>query len=160
MHDWFYRYLAGIVDGDGTIAIRAKAKRKKHVVTLEVYNTNYLLIQLLQKQIQGNIRKRVYYDDDKRLWKPIFIWKLEYRKASTAIKHIYPFLLVKKRQATLALRLSHLKEKYRGAHCYKSSEGKKLYARVNKLYSLIKDRCTKINKRGTISNSYNTENSS
>ena len=75
-------WLAGIIDGEGSIYIRRSRKK-------ETDNFTYALSVRV-----GMTHKRK---------KKIFLWTLDTRKAEKVLKEVYPYLVTKKEQATLAL---------------------------------------------------------
>ena len=102
-------YLAGIVDGEGTISIRTRKPKRgrfspEYYPFLEVGNTNLRLIARLHSWLGG----RVHLQRRRRLLpnsKPIYAWRIEARKAVPVLRALLPFLLLKRQQALLALEL-------------------------------------------------------
>jgi len=90
-------YMAGIVDGEGNIRIRQAHEKTgwKFQITLSISNTNPLLITWLTENYGG----RVYTRQRRLNWKPCFDWEISCKKAYLILKEIYPFLLLKKKQA-------------------------------------------------------------
>lgn len=93
------KYLAGIVDGEGTIAI--PRDRKWFTLRLTVYNNSYPLLQkLLAHFPAGNINQcRVESDNHAAS----FLISWSGKAALEVVRRIAPFLVVKKRQADLAI---------------------------------------------------------
>jgi hypothetical protein len=90
-------YLAGIIDGEGNIRIRRSFEKEgwKFQISLSVSNTNPLLVDWLVSNFGG----RVYKRQRKMNWKPSLDWEISCVKAYLILKKVYPFLLLKKKQA-------------------------------------------------------------
>jgi hypothetical protein len=108
-------YTAGIFDGEGYISIlRVQTKNRKngrthdYLLVVGMSNTDRRTIETLKKQWGGTtmLDNRVYPNR-----KPIFMWRATALVALRFIKDIYPYMRVKKPQATLGMRfqsqLSH-----------------------------------------------------
>ncbi len=93
-------YLAGIIDGEGCIAINTflpkNGRSKRHTLTVSVNMLRNEAIDLLVERFGGLENYRV---KDKRIGKIVREWRVENRKAYECIKALYPFLLVKKEEA-------------------------------------------------------------
>jgi len=94
-----YLYLAGLVDGDGSIFIRKHSNRTRagYALTLSITNTDYSLIKWLSKNFGGSVMSN---KGKRREW---YIWRLINRKAFEIIRKIHPYLVGKKRQAEIAM---------------------------------------------------------
>lgn len=101
-------YLAGIIDGEGCIAI----DRKKHsdvrkewmsyAVVLSVGNNSFELITWLKDNFGGNITE--YVREDKRTY---WRWATSEKKTlRNILKQTRPYLVIKKEQADLAISYS------------------------------------------------------
>jgi hypothetical protein len=101
-------YLAGIIDGEGTIGIyRCKQKNGRHQwcyrLFLLVAGTDPILAQWLKENFEAKISwvTGSYYS--KNGWKTPFRAAWTTKKAKKLIIELLPFLLVKKQQAVLSL---------------------------------------------------------
>ena len=100
--EWKIAYLAGIVDGEGTIDIR----EKKGVYNIRIHNTSRELIEWLKNEFGGLVTG----DHDKRNrrfgYKKSYIW-ISSRAIDTfnLLKALYPFLIVKKERAKKGLEI-------------------------------------------------------
>lgn len=99
-------YVAGIIDGEGTICIHQdKAKSGKVYLQLrvDVTNTNEWLIQWLKFALGGHtdVSRRAKIGKN---WKPSWRWSVSANQASAFLKLIYPYLRLKKPQAELAIK--------------------------------------------------------
>jgi hypothetical protein len=105
-------YLAGFIDGEGSIGIVSIAKHKRYVTQIAAYNTNPVPIELLSRLFGGKVRLRKWKQNKK--WKDGYEWKLTALKAATVIRAIQPYLLIKSKQAELVLKAQSLKGRYAG----------------------------------------------
>lgn len=143
-----YAYMAGIIDGEGSISIVSSAKHKPYIPKITVSNTNYEMIDLFEKEFGGKVRRRSWSSNQKNInenWKDAYEWTLIHQKAAKVIECLYPFLRIKKTQAILLLRLARLKHKYNGAQ---RRWDKELDIKCMRVYEKIKLRCKKLNQRG------------
>lgn len=98
-------YLAGIVDGEGHVCICAsqrtakRYKSKSYYLQLRVANTNLILMGFLEK-FDGSINS--YWDKNPK-HKTLYNWGIGGIHAANLLKEIYPYLLLKKEQAKIAL---------------------------------------------------------
>ena len=135
-------YIAGFIDGEGSIGIVSVAKHKRYVVQIAACNCNRAPIDLLRSLYGGKVRKRTW--NNKR-WKPSYEWKLTAKKAVNAINAILPFLMIKREQAEIVLEANKLKNQrspvwYRWHPTEKEKRDTKLLA--------LKEKCGRLNKRG------------
>lgn len=85
-------YLAGIVDGEGTIAVhRDGANRARFVI--EVKMTERIVIELLSKRFGGVIVNRKPGAEG---WKPQFRWRVTAKAARSAYQELEPYLRLKR----------------------------------------------------------------
>jgi hypothetical protein len=100
--DSAFIYLAGLVDGDGSIFVSERRERAAHAhgryrLFLGVSNSNGSLLKTLERKYKKSV---VYWDSDNYRAGRI-TW--EGPKAQALIKKIAPYLLGKWKQADLAL---------------------------------------------------------
>lgn len=104
-------YIAGIIDGEGSICISHQRQGKYDSLTVQVNvtNTQPILIHWLQQYFDcGFIVKR----SDKRLKnRTVYWWIVRSQKAvKTVLEKVYPYLFLKRRQAKLCLILQTIRE--------------------------------------------------
>ena len=142
------QYMAGFTDGEGCISLpsagsnyyRKGSCKKYYYISPKVViaNTRRDVLQKFKNQFGGYISPGKAANSK---WKPVFSYQLEHKRALTFIKAIYPFLVLKRKQAELIF-------KY-----YKVSNGRTKRAfteyRLNRLRSL-KMEMHVLNKRGAI----------
>jgi isocitrate dehydrogenase len=138
-------YMAGIVDGEGSISIVSVHRTKQHVCKISVANCNYKIIELFSKNFGGKIRARKHKHERAKNWKTCYEWSITAFKAHDLVKAIFPYLIIKKRQAVLVCRASNIKRKYNRAFMRWHPEKK---IRIDQVLSKLKDACKKLNKRG------------
>lgn len=144
-----YAYMAGIVDGEGSISIISVAKLKRHVPRLTISNTNRAMIDLFEQEFGGKVRKRIWKTSTARSnaknWKPCFEWTLTAQMAASAVRLLYPYLRIKRRQAQLMLKLAKLKQTYRSVDRRWDRE---LNEQCLRVFEKLKIKCQALNRRG------------
>ena len=110
-------YLAGILDGEGTISMSDKRimKRKSKGIritnkvyrarinfstTVTVCNTDIVLMNWLLENFRGSLSFSKRQKDN---WKPKITWIMPTKKISYILEQIYPYLVLKKQQAKLMI---------------------------------------------------------
>jgi len=108
--EWKYIYLAGIIDGEGTIKVRQDKQHRHHLV-LQVGNTCFELIKWLQDNFGGYIYERI---PKKRTWSKYWVWELHgVLDVSILLSKIIPYLIVKKQKAEDLINLAEeIKKRY------------------------------------------------
>ncbi len=141
-----YSWMAGFVDGEGTITICTVAKNKQYVIKLAVSNTNRSSLEAFEREFGGRVRTRNWGNKKgKENWKTCYEWSLTAKKAVVAIMTLQPYLKLKHKQARVCVRF----------HFVKSSRAP-VFRRWNKEYSKRLDEfsvhaksiCARLNKRG------------
>lgn len=100
-------YAAGIVDGEGYLAIRMRANQKGvkyHTVTVTVANTDLGLIEWLRATFGGTTRIN-QRSNHNPAHKQLHVWQLNTKAAEVFLREIEPFLIVKRKQAQICLAL-------------------------------------------------------
>lgn len=93
-------YLAGIIDGEGSINLLAKPSTQQIQLRLQVANTSTVLIDWLQSGFGGKVYEHKMHST---YHKQRYDWVVTGKEAKKLIKVVLPFLIVKKMHATLAL---------------------------------------------------------
>ena len=100
-------YLAGIIDGEGTISVNIGRKKGTDAPylhgQLRVANTNLELINWLVSKFSGSIIKRKKKES---YHKQGYEWHLGMHPASEILKKCRAFLIIKKEQAELFIKLA------------------------------------------------------
>jgi len=90
-------YLAGIIDGEGTIGIYYHKGRNSYRVKIYVVNTYKPLIDWLGSVFGGFVYQRTH-----KTWKTKYEWHLG-EDAMDLLKSLIPYLKIKKEQALTAI---------------------------------------------------------
>ncbi len=102
-----WAYLAGLIDGEGTISIRNKTPRSRRHKTnhynLEVYitSTNRPMLEWVVETFGGKIYTYQRENDTKRL--PQHKWHVHGNKAKWILENVLLFLIIKKKHAKLGI---------------------------------------------------------
>ena len=106
-------YIAGVVDGEGSIIIREyRSKRPyRYGTEVSVAMTDTGAIDLLRQIYPGS-----YSTSTLKSGKTIYRWAVAHRKARAFLEDIYEYLRVKKEQARLAIELESRKITTRYPH--------------------------------------------
>ena len=101
-------YLAGILDGEGTIQVAMHREKKRGRPTYfraEVYvtNTNMRLLEWIRQRFGGTIG-RARRKDGKN-WKPVYRLHFPSGSIELLLQLVLPYLVVKQRLAELAIEL-------------------------------------------------------
>jgi len=106
-----YAYLAGIIDGEGSIDLKhlkpCKARRQKNeswVLRVQVKMNNGKPLDLLKGVFDGRLSLANDEYNAKLGYFRGFCWCLYGNRAAKMLKKLLPFLRVKKKQAELAIR--------------------------------------------------------
>ena len=102
-----WEYLAGIIDADGSIGTTKTGTNKNVVGRVIVANTNHEFLTILKNEFGGNLSLRK--EGHKPGWKPYGSLTWSNRQAEIILENIYPFLIIKKKQAELCLELIRMR---------------------------------------------------
>jgi hypothetical protein len=132
-------YLAGIIDGEGTLRVMRSLK-KWYAPFIQITNTNEALMEWLQQLLGTQGYGRIYHDKCRKL--PNHKTKFVYNIASVQgvkqiLDQIAPLLVIKKEQAKLLLEFIAMKEE-------KADYG--VLPREKEIFEEL----TKLNRRGVI----------
>lgn len=109
-------YLAGIIDGEGTIY--AQRIRGKFNVRVYVVNTDVRLIRWLEQNFGGLVYSRTSKLNPN--WKTKWEWVVEKAGTTKILSLVLPYLIIKREQAELGLELRADIEAKRGRGIDKS----------------------------------------
>lgn len=109
-------YLAGFVDGEGTIGLRYH-KEKRHRVesfTIDlrfiITNSNKPVLELIQKEIGGTVRASKQMTKNSKV---VYHLELHNKKAIlNVLNRITPYLILKREQAELLIKFCELRSKH------------------------------------------------
>jgi len=109
-----FAYLAGIIDGEGSIYVfRVHEKGKGpiyHRIEMNITNTNPWIVLYAQYVFGGTIRKK----DPNRYkgrfgLRTCYSWQVQSADAERALLQLYPYLFLKQKQARLCLIMRFMK---------------------------------------------------
>lgn len=83
-------YIAGIIDGEGTITLTRNNARSYRSPVLSVTNTSEEILTLLKETFGGSIRNQKVYQQHHI---QAYVWSVRYNTALNAIEAIRPYLL-------------------------------------------------------------------
>ena len=104
-----YAYIAGIIDGEGCIAIRkdnhkARYANIQYCLVVNITNTDIRMLEFVKDIFGGSISMRPYYKKDgcfrKKCWR-IMIYS---NQAYELLVKVKPYLVIKQEQADLAMK--------------------------------------------------------
>lgn len=91
-------YIAGIVDGEGTIGLWRHHKNETHTPNVTVANNSLTLLQWIRSKVGGVIvskKKRQAHHGDS------YAWSIRQDRAISFLNEIKGYLIIKKQQAEL-----------------------------------------------------------
>lgn len=128
-------YLAGFLDGEGCISLTRKAK-KYIVPKVVIANTNIEVLKWIQEKFGGYFTIRKKLTERRRA---VGYLEFQYRKALNLIKLIYPYLIVKKKQADIYFEyqktIMELKDGTKNGLSHRTQEREELKNRMHNLNS-------------------------
>jgi hypothetical protein len=99
-------YLAGIIDGEGSIIVRPKKEHKGGTITYElivtVTNTNMALLEWIAERY-GDYIYRTGFGSARPNCKQAYHWRVSGPKCGPILEAVFPFLIIKREQAELGL---------------------------------------------------------
>ena len=107
-------YLAGIIDGEGYIGIKKDQIKNRGInpayyERMSVANVNKPVIEMFFKLFNcGNIQ---FHKPSKLSKRGYWSWEVTNLKATLVVKQIYPYLLIKKPEAKIIIKLSENKKR-------------------------------------------------
>ena len=132
-----FAYLAGIIDGEGSISIEIQGTKNRktdyYTVRLIVINTDLRLLEWIESNYGGSIKSRTKYINRKQCYN----WVLFSFNAANLLKNCLPYLIVKKQRAEILIEFMNSK-----LDSYFIS--KKVQEKRRELYAL----CKSLNKQG------------
>ena len=145
-----YCYLAGIIDGEGTIGVylgsikRKDACYRNYTVQLSIANTNYLLMEFLKSNFGGHIMFRSATKDNGKV---VYMWRARLDEIRFILPRVIPFLILKKEQAKIVVEFLDILKKVKELKKRKNSpELDSFNKRRREICSITKV----LNKKGVI----------
>ena len=98
MEDWKYPYLAGVIDGEGSLHIEHYNGR--YVPVIEVGTVDNILWKFLKNNFGGNVRERIKKDGHRN----VHVWRLKgYNNILNLLRNVLPYLTIKKEKAEVMI---------------------------------------------------------
>lgn len=136
-------YLAGIIDGEGTITLAKESRSRRYEVRVIVKNTNLELMNWLKENFGGFIRKykKIPFKTQ------IYDWIISGSKAVKLLEEIAEFLIIKKGQylVVITYTAAKIEAKKDGSPAHRGKEGLEKWQEA---FDYLKREITKLNKRG------------
>lgn len=97
-------YMASMIDGEGSISIDVQSPnktRKYHYysIRMNVINTNFPLMEWIQKNFGGDVYMNKLIPNRKQVYK----WSIYSRKAAEILQACLPYMIVKKPHAEILI---------------------------------------------------------
>ena len=99
------QYAAGFFDGEGCVNCSTN-KSGSPFVRILVVNTNLEVLERFKETWGGDINKNYKPKDN---WKQAYTWRLSHIAASLFLKEMLPYLVIKKKQAELAIQFTSIR---------------------------------------------------
>lgn len=101
-------YVAGLIDGEGCIYLAVKQGKKKYYsarVDVGMTHKALSILEGLQNMYQGRLR---LFRPQTEKWEAAYSWSVFGQEAVAFLRMIHPFLILKKEQASIVLRIYDL----------------------------------------------------
>ena len=97
-------YLAGIIDGEGSIMIYFNHTTNRFTLMIKVSNTSKELVDWLYENFQGakysiNPPSKLVH----KQWKQQYVWEVRSFETLPFLIELYPFLVIKRKQCEIAM---------------------------------------------------------
>jgi hypothetical protein len=107
-------YLAGIIDGEGTVTLTKHHRNAMPSPNISIANNNVTLLKWVKRKVDGGViiekAKRMQHHHNS------YAWSIRFDKAINLLRELKGYLIVKKKQADLILReykaVTHRNGKY------------------------------------------------
>jgi hypothetical protein len=103
-------YLAGLLDGEGTISVYCSDCKVKGFtysrirMMVKVYNSDLVMLNWIKNKFGGLIYE--VGKDRPTNWKRGFAWQIGHKQAAQILRLCLPFLITKRRQAEIFITIS------------------------------------------------------
>lgn len=100
-------YIAGILDGEGSICLSRERPNEHRHPSITVTSTTYEILDFLYNKVGGHIsRKKTYKEHHKQCWQ----WQIKTTLSLELLKEIKDYLLVPEKKARAELIVSEYKK--------------------------------------------------
>jgi len=135
------KYLAGFLDGEGCISIhrhkKIRDKYKQCDLRVEIVNCYLLVIREIAKRLKTKFIRKTRQNPN---WKILYRISIPGNKAMQILKRLLPYLIVKRKQAKLAIDFQKMKNQKNWKRMNRDK-----YNKLKKSYWI---KFKKLNKRG------------
>lgn len=104
-------YCAGIVDGEGSVSIHLRSKRRTYQIMVHVAMCEPNAVELLYRLFGGSLGVTKHAERENH--RDQLIWQVAAIKASSCLQLLLPYLRVKRQQAINGIRLQQLNAEIR-----------------------------------------------
>lgn len=98
MEEGVKAYLAGIIDGEGTVTLVRAHRNETPCPEVSVSNTSLPLLKWIQKRVGGIVSSKKTYKSHHTI---SYVWRLRHDKAICFLNEIKEYLIVKRKHADL-----------------------------------------------------------
>ena len=128
-------YIAGFIDGEGSIGMHKRIRNGKasFVLHLSVVNTNKKVMEYIRDVIGFGTIRITNKNTNHFGYKPCYGLAYSHTQAKKIIKALYPYLIVKKKQAGIVI---FLPKRYPG---FQPQNDKEVYAKQEQAYLKLKE---------------------
>lgn len=91
-------YIAGIIDGEGSICLTKHHQNEFRSPEIEVTSTTYEILQYLKDKVGGTISKKT---QNHEIWKDSWVWKVRVNAALELLEQIQDYLLIPQKKIEL-----------------------------------------------------------
>ena len=105
-----YQYIAGLIDGEGTLLINKYIfksypnRNPRYVPWVRINIVDLKPLRIIQKQFGGSIfHNRI--NEKNQNWRDTFMWSITSISAINFLQVIYPYLIIKRKQAKILFKL-------------------------------------------------------
>jgi len=137
-------YLAGFIDGEGTICIargidsRKSHKRPYYIPHMKVCNTDIEVMKWIHETFGGRWNNTRHQTDK---WHTLYYVRWNIKKAEKVLDAVYPYLRIKKNQATVVLEMV----RRMGTHSFR---GVPLSEHEREVRRMLYDLMARLNRKG------------
>ena len=110
-----WQYLAGFLDGEGSIGTTRTGKLRNVVGRVTIANTDHAILELIKSQFGGTITRRER--GNKPGWRPFCSISWTNRSALSLLEGVLPYLILKRAQAELCIQLIRMKDQPKSERC-------------------------------------------
>ena len=135
-------YVAGLLDGEGSIQMNARQGGGYPSVLVSIYNTDFRVMEWLLQKLGGKI---YVHRHGTRKAKTSYRWSLPKWPGLRFLNNVYPWLVIKRERAYCALEFTRREREFVFEHCTHA-----LPTPLPDEFQAFVDRMTALNRRGPL----------